>query len=670
MAARFSIIMALAGGLSAQQVVAPTPEPVGPARGENVGNYNVTDSFETGYRFAEVSGDLGKYRADVNYHDGIRLLGSSLSVDSRDGHGHFFDKILLNTLGLGNDPYESVTLRVEKNGLYRYDMLWRLDDYYNPGLPISAGLHRMDDSRRLQDHDFTLFPQSRFRFRVGYSRNTQTGPGLSSAQQFNSSGDAFPVFTDLRREWNEYRLGAEGQFAGFKFTFLHRWDFYKNDTPYNGVAGPAFQFSSPFFGPTLSQFTRSEPIHGSNPGWFGNLFTNRKYWGIDARITYNSGRNNFALNEAAAGLAFGAAANRQIFVGGTAQRPVTAGDLNVNLYPTEKVTIVNSTAVTSTRIQGDSNFTEFDNGSGGGTTLNFRYLGVRTVSNSTDVNYRLTPWIGFYAGYAYSDRLIHTIEGFSFQGPLENTIYDRDNHLNSGTVGVQVRPIKPLTIRLNGEIGRDSLPLAPISDRNYHTLGGRIDYRTRQWQLSAVYSQIYNVNAPLAISAYSSHSRNYTANASWAPNARFSLDASYVKLHLDTVSGLAFFAGLNTLQFYQGFPQLYLSNIHAGNLGAHFGIAQRVDLYVGYSITKDTGDGRGSAIPAGTTGAAQALFASVQTFPLSYQSPLVRLSVRITPKVRWNAGWQFYNYHEEFGLLGLQQNYHANTGYTSVLWSF
>jgi hypothetical protein len=66
----------------------------------------------------------------------------------------------------------------------------------------------------------------------------------------------------------------------------------------------------------------------------------------------------------------------------------------------------------------------------------------------------------------------------------------------------------------------------------------------------------------------------------------------------------------------------------------------------------------------------QALFSSVQTFPLSYQSPLARLSVRITEKVRWNAGWQFYNYHEEFGLLGWYQNYHANTGYTSVLWSF
>ena len=64
------------------------------------------------------------------------------------------------------------------------------------------------------------------------------------------------------------------------------------------------------------------------------------------------------------------------------------------------------------------------------------------------------------------------------------------------------------------------------------------------------------------------------------------------------------------------------------------------------------------------------LLAGVQTFPLAYQSPLVRLSVRITPKLRWNAGWQFYNYHEQFGVLGYYQNFHAHTGYTSVTWAF
>src|SRR5215469_8363933 len=252
MTARFSLIALLAGPLLAQQAVAPTPGPVGTTRGQDAGDYNITNSFETGYRFALIGGDLDKYRADVNYGNGIRLLGSSLTVDSKDGHGRFFVKITLNTLGLGNDPYQSASLRAEKHGLYRYDFLWRLDNFFNPGVTISAGLHSMDTSRRLQDHDLTLLPQSKVRFRVGYSRDTQTGPALSSVQEFSSTGNTFPVFTDVRREWNEYRVGADAQWEGFKFTVLRRWDFFKDDSAY------PFIYSAPSSPPATIAFTRSE----------------------------------------------------------------------------------------------------------------------------------------------------------------------------------------------------------------------------------------------------------------------------------------------------------------------------------------------------------------------------------------------------------------------------
>jgi len=68
--------------------------------------------------------------------------------------------------------------------------------------------------------------------------------------------------------------------------------------------------------------------------------------------------------------------------------------------------------------------------------------------------------------------------------------------------------------------------------------------------------------------------------------------------------------------------------------------------------------------------ALDALVYNVQTFPLNYQSPMVRLTIPITSKIKWNAGYQFYNYHEDFGLYSNLQNYHAHTGYTSVLWAF
>ena len=56
----------LAHGALAQQIVAPTPEQAGSPRGVNTGDYNVMESFETGYRFAIVNGSVGTYRSDVN----------------------------------------------------------------------------------------------------------------------------------------------------------------------------------------------------------------------------------------------------------------------------------------------------------------------------------------------------------------------------------------------------------------------------------------------------------------------------------------------------------------------------------------------------------------------------------------------------------------------------
>src|SRR5580704_15940435 len=104
---RCFLLLGVCGALQAQQVAAPTPEQVGPPRGENTGDYNITQQFETGYRFDQVFGNSGEYRSDANYGNGIRLLSSSFTMNSKDGRGHFFDEISLTTLGLGNDPYEA-----------------------------------------------------------------------------------------------------------------------------------------------------------------------------------------------------------------------------------------------------------------------------------------------------------------------------------------------------------------------------------------------------------------------------------------------------------------------------------------------------------------------------------------------------------------------------------
>lgn len=661
--------LVLIGAAAAQQVVAPTPEQVGPPRGENVGLYNITQSYETGYRFSLVGGDIGEYRSDANYGNGIRLLGSSFTANSKEGHGKWFDELSLTTLGLGNDPYESASLRVAKNGLYQYNMTWRMDDYFNPGLAASGGQHLMNTTRTLQDHDLTILPQSWVRFHVGYSRTADNGPALSTVQEFNANSESFPVFENVKQQWNEYRLGAEGEFYGFHFTVLHRWEYYKDDSPY--ASAGVFAAQNPDDGSVLQQFSRPQRLHGSSPTWMGNLFKKTKYWGITARAAYTKGVGDFSMNEFAGGLGqFGSPTTRQIAVGGEAERPDFIGDFNLSLFPTSKLTVNNNTSVNSQRISGDSVYSEVDSGLNFGSSLYFQYIGVRTLVNSSDVDYQAAKWIGFYAGYHYSDRSVTTIQGqgqFLLPASYGANNYEVTNILQSGVAGVRIRPAQGLTVNLESEVDRSSHPLTPQSPAHFQTLNGRVAYRLKKLQLSAQYREVYNANPQFGFLVASSHSRNYNGNASWTPRAWFSLDASYSQQHLDSNSFLAFFSGISSGRLTTG-QSLYLSNIHSGNLGVHLGIGRKADLYLGYSIVKDTGDGRSA--PSSSSDPTTALLQSVQTFPLTYHSPLARFSYRVSPKVRWNVGFQYYDYAELFHAFGFNQNFHANTGYSSVLWSF
>ncbi len=661
------MIALLAQGLDGQQAVAPTPAPGGRNLGEDHRGFNIVHSFETGYRFRSVGGSEGRYRSDVNYQDGVRLLGSSLGVYSKEGHGRLFDELVLTTQGLGNDPYQAATLRVQKNRLYRYDLLWRLNEYYNPALAIAGGQHLADTRRRLQDHDFTLFPQSSFRLFAGYGRNSQDGPALSTIQVFDSRGDEFPFFAGVRRVQSEYRLGAQARLRGLQWTVVRAWENFTEDTPFL-LAAPAAG-NNAADQTTLASFRRTEPYHGNTPGWRVNLFTEQKNWfAVNGRFTWAGGRRDFVLDETATGTdRFGGARNRQIVVAGTGRRPVGAAHLTFSVFPTDRLTLTNHTAFHQTRMENRSAYVEFNNATRGFQETRFDFLGIRTATNATDVNWRAMNWLGLRGGYHYSTRRIRSREGFGFEGQFDpSPVHEQNNRLHSGIWGVRLQPRKPLSIGLDAEIGRADRPFYPTSERDYHALGGRVEYKSRSLLVSAAARSAYNTNST-ALFQHSARSRTWALDGSWTGRAWLALDAGYSKLHLDALTGIAYFAAFNLVE---GDRALYRSNVHAANLGVRLAIGNRADLYLGYSRVEDAGDGRASPeLPAAGRPAVTRLspLAAVETYPLAFESPLARLSVRLYARLRWNVGYQFYRYRED---LLAAQNYRAHTGFASVVWSF
>ena len=152
-------------------------------------------------------------------------------------------------------------------------------------------------------------------------------------------------------------------------------------------------------------------------------------------------------------------------------------------------------------------------------------------------------------------------------------------------------PLKDLRVHLETEVGSNDHPFAPISQENYDIIRSRVQYRKKNYTLGGGYLENYNNNS-IVITAYSSHSRTYTGSASWNAKSWLSLDASYSKLHLDTIGGLAFFAGSPATVLTDA-QSIFISNIHAGNLGLRFPVTTARGPLCGLQHYEDTGDGRG-----------------------------------------------------------------------------
>ena len=649
----------------AQTTVAPTLEPIGKPRGENWNDYNITDTFETGYRFSTVGGSLSKYKSDVNYGKGIRVLSSSFSMFSRDGKGGPFDDLLITTQGLGNDPYESASLRIAKNRWYRYDMTWRSSDYINQGLSIAAGYHAISTTRRLQDHDLTLFPQAKSRVFFGYSRSDQNGPALSTINIYGLNGDEYPVAQNVKRQQNEYRLGGEAVLAGFRINVLHGWSDYKDDTPVNAPRGVGDLNGDQT---TLATYFRREPIHGTAPYWRGTFFRDFSNWlSLNGRFTYTNGRGQFIQNETAIGPnpAVGDI-NRLVLVFGNSRRPVTTGNFTLSVFPTRKLTITNQTSIYNTRMEGNNFYQEFNSASLDFAQYNFQVLDIRTLSNSTISNYQFNPRIGAFAGYQFSGRQIRSVTGSTIDSFTDSVAATQTNIVHTATGGLRVRPIKPLTLVLDAEVGRANLPIYGTSEKNFHALGARLQLKLKNISLGAYTRANYNFNST-SLNAYSSRSRTYAVDGTWTPRPWLTLAGGYSKIHQDTTSGLVYYLVYEqTTSSYS-----YVSNVHSIFAQVRLAIRSRLDLTAGLSSVQDLGDGRSLRGPLYVTGATNPFAYSAETFPMVFRSPMARLSVRLHQQIRWNLGYQYYGYHQDLVTVVIpQQGYRANTGYTSLSWSF
>ena len=231
------LIPCLLGSLALAQTPTPSPE------GVDSGNYNYQGTFELGYRFVSSDGSRAVYNTFVNEQEGPRLLNQTLSMRSLDHQGILFDNLFLSSFGWGGDPENASRLRVSKDKWYNFNLSFRRDrnfwDYNllaNPLNPPNAFVqvnftpHQFQTVRRMYDYNLTLLPQSKVRFRLGYTRNNMEGPALSSIHQ----GTDTVLFQNTRNLLDAYQFGVDFKLLPkTNISYDQFLQYYKGDSSWN-----------------------------------------------------------------------------------------------------------------------------------------------------------------------------------------------------------------------------------------------------------------------------------------------------------------------------------------------------------------------------------------------------------------------------------------------------
>lgn len=369
-------------------------------QGVEQGNYNVKQSIEFGGRLTSISGDFQAYNTFVNLQQGPRLLGFTTEMRSLDHHATFFDRLYFSNFGYGGDPNDVSRLRVSKHRWYNFDALFRKDQNFwdyslqanplNPTTPfangptgfaapactscvLSTSPHLFDTRRKLGDYSLLVLPESRVRFRVGYSRNTVEGPVFSTIHQ----GTEQFLLEDYKTTVNTYRLGVDFRILPrTNISYDQLWNYYKGDTGATDfqqpflIAPTANVPSSVDLGVSLNAGA-SQPCAGTflasgfvNPAcsaYFSYLDHGRtrtntpteqfniqsNYWhdlDLTARITYSGGDTNvFGYNETLFGRESRTNLRNQTTTGPVSGRRVaTTADFGATLHITETLSFMDS----------------------------------------------------------------------------------------------------------------------------------------------------------------------------------------------------------------------------------------------------------------------------------------------------------------------------------------
>lgn len=632
------------------------------------GGYKIKSSMEFGVRGLKVNGSENKYRSDLNYKNGFRVFDSSFLATAEDGDGKPFDSLLITASGWGADRSGYTRVNMEKTGWYRFDASVRRFAYFNNLTTIALGQHTRDTNRMTGDFDLTILPQNEnIKFRVGYSFNRQTGAGATT---YDYDRDEFPVLADFDSTANDFRAGVDAKVLGFNLSFTEGYRRFRDNTSFFIDAPQLGNNPSP--NSSLTTFSREQPERGrTNYHQFSFHRTFAKKVDFTGRFIYSDAKVDFTQTDRITGR------NRsgntivldESVVEGDAKRPNALGDIGITVFATDKLKISDTFGVNSYRITGGNvlfNSIMLNSPAGNplptaiSSTLAYRLTSYRRFINTLEGDYDVNRYFSFYLGYRYTHRKI-TLNDFDVNLVNQNdtaSTETADNSTNSVLAGFKAKPIpKRWTMYFDVEHGAADNAFTRLANYDFtHIRFRNRIHASNNFSFNFSIETKDNTNPGFTDSTPPTSfdakikTRIFSGSVDWMPDPRASFSGGYTYHRVDSEIPVIF--PINNV-FGEGLSKYDLKSNYFF-LDAWFQPHKIVSAFVGYRITKDTGEGNRFD---------PAIYYIGGNYPLQYQSPEVRLIFRINRYIDWNVGYQYFDYKEKFDT---NQNYNAHLPYTSL----
>jgi hypothetical protein len=432
---------------------------------------NFSGTFQFGYRAVDTNENaLGynKYKEHINLASGVRLFNLSLTYKASEALKKYFDRIDLNVVNLGGDPFESFSLNIQKFGTYKFRFDRRKTDYFYADMQTIGGgvfydARRLDFTRIQDSGEFNVTLGPHLNVFLNFDRYTKEGQNTTA---YETNQVEYSLVQPVSEKMTETGFGLDLHVPRYSLLFEERYQKYTSD---NSTYLPANVETVPGVA-DLDSFLQNLPYDfKTNVSTF--RFTARPFDNLllkgSARLSNQ--KTNISYTEEAAGVDYLSAGFQYQLAGqGNFTRTMNLYDLDLNYLIFSKLAVVGAFRYDTFAQSGSFMLT-------GAPEL--QDFGFKTRGIEAGLQYEFTPKFVLTLGYRNEQRKLTNLE----------TATGADQTTRNGLFGNLKWDLKNLHVTADFQHGRYEDPFTLISPTSFDRFRTTARWQLNKFNLSVSY---------------------------------------------------------------------------------------------------------------------------------------------------------------------------------------